>query len=464
MTSRQSRTASPARRPGRGWRALVGSGLVGSLVGAAGCGSAVTGGSGVTLDYWLWDTVQLPGYRACADAFEAENPGIDIRITQYGWADYWQKLTAGLIAGAGPDVFTDHLTKYPEFVTRDVLLPLESLEATSDFDGSEFQEGLADLWMGQDGMHYGMPKDFDTIALFFDHAMLEEAGMTAADLQDLTWNPEDGGTFEDVIAHLSVDANGVRGDEEGFDPANVVTYGLASAGSGGSGHGQTQWSWLAGATGWTYTDEEVWAQEYNYDDPRVQDSVAWLFGLVDKGFMPSFEEVGTSPNPTQQLGSGSAALSADGSWTIRSYEQLDGIELGIAKVPAGPADHPASMYNGLGDSISAQTDHPQEAAQFVSFLGSDACQVIIGEEGVIFPARPAGTEAAIETFNERGIDVTPFTELVENENTVLFPVTDHGAEVLSILNPVMDGIYIGDLDASALTEANEQINDLFEGG
>ena len=462
MSSVRNPLAPAARRP-RGGRALVASALAGTVIGAAGCGSAVVpGGSGVVIDYWLWDSVQLPAYQKCAEAFEAENPDIDIRITQYGWADYWQKLTAGLIAGAGPDVFTDHLTKYPEFVSRDVLLPLESLEATSDFDGSEFQEGLADLWMGQDGLHYGMPKDFDTVALFYDRNMLEEAGMTPTDLEGLTWNPEDGGTLEDVIAHLSVDANGVRGDEEGFDPNNVVTYGLASGGSGGSGHGQTQWSWLAGATGWEYTDAQVWAEEYNYDDQRVQDSVAWLFGLVDKGFMPSFEEVGTSPNPTQQLGSGSAALSPNGSWTIRSYEQLEGIDLGIAQVPAGPVGHPASMYNGLGDSITAQTDNPEEAAQWVSFLGSDACQVVIGQEGIVFPARPAGTEAAIEAFEERGVDVSPFTELVENEHTVLFPVTDHGAEVLSILNPVMDGIYIGDLPASALTEANEQINALFE--
>lgn len=462
MSAVRNQPVPAARRPRRRLRALVGSALASTLVGVAGCGSTVTAGTGVTLDYWLWDSVQLPGYRACADAFEAENPDIDVRITQYGWDDYWQKLTAGLVAGAGPDVFTDHLTKYPEFVSRDVLLPLESLEATSDYDWDGFQEGLADLWMGEDGMHYGMPKDFDTVALFYDRTMLEEAGMIAADLEGLTWNPDDGGTFEDVVAHLSVDANGVRGDEEGFDPDDVVTYGLASGGSGGTNHGQTQWSWLAGATGWEYTDAQVWAEEYNYDDPQVQDSVAWLFGLVDKGFMPSFEQVGTSPNPSQQLGSGSAALSPNGSWTIRSYEELQGIELGIAKVPAGPVGEPASMYNGLGDSISAQTDNPEEAAQWVSFLGSDACQVLIGQEGTVFPARPAGTEAAIETFEERGVDVSAFTELVENENTVLFPVTDNGAEVLSILNPVLDGIYIGELDASALTAANERINALFE--
>ena len=45
-------------------------------------------------------------------------PNITVKITQYGWDDYWTKLTTGFVAGTAPDVFTDHLSKYPEFVTK----------------------------------------------------------------------------------------------------------------------------------------------------------------------------------------------------------------------------------------------------------------------------------------------------------------------------------------------------------
>ncbi|MBC7724201.1 MAG: sugar ABC transporter substrate-binding protein [Burkholderiaceae bacterium] len=443
------------------WRTIVGSAIAVGLIGATGCATP-TASTDATLDYWVWESLQVPAYQKCATGFEAENPGIEVRLTQYGWGDYWQKLTASLVAGAGPDVFADHLTKYPEFVTRGVLLPLDSLEATRDFDGSGFQEGLADLWVGQDGLQYGMPKDFDTVALFYDEGTLEDAGMTPADLEDLQWNPEDGGTFEDVIARLSVDENGVRGDEEGFDPGNVDVYGLASGGAGGDGNGQTQWAWLAAATGWEYTNADVWGDEYYFDDPRFQATLAWLFGLVDKGFMPSYQSVGTSPDPVQQLGSGQAALSPNGSWTISAYGRLEGIDLGIAQVPAGPIGHPVSMYNGLGDSISAQTDYPEEAAKFVAYLGSDACQIMVGEEGVVFPARPAGTEAAVAAFESRGLDVSPFTDLVDDGYTVLFPVTTNGAEILSIMVPVLEAIYIGSEDVSRMTEVNARINSILQ--
>ena len=53
------------------------------------------------------------------------NPNINVKITQYGWDDYWGKLTNGFVAGDAPDVFTDHLAKYPEFVSQEQLVPLD---------------------------------------------------------------------------------------------------------------------------------------------------------------------------------------------------------------------------------------------------------------------------------------------------------------------------------------------------
>ena len=433
--------------------------LTAGALALTGCAASSAGEDAVALDYWLWDANQLPAYQSCVEAFEEENPDLEVRISQYGWDDYWRKLTASFVAGAGPDVFTDHLTRYPEFAERGLLLDLTTLEATADLDPAEFQEGLADLWVGQDGAQYGMPKDFDTVALFYDTALITEAGLSPEDLENLDWNPEDGGSFEDTIAHLTVDANGVRGDQEGFDPENVAVYGLASNGSGGM-DGQTQWSWLAGSTGWTFTDADVWGTEYNFDDPQLQASLEWLFGLVDKGFMAPYEEVGSEPNPQQALGSGQAALSANGSWMLPTYAGLEGIDLGIAALPSGPVGHPVSMYNGLGDSISSQSEHPEEAARLVDFLGSDECQTLVGEAGVVFPARPAGTEAAREAFAGQGLDVSPFLDLVENQHTLYFPVTQSYGSITALVTPIMDEIYIGSRGAATLTEVNQQVNDL----
>ncbi|OSM44161.1 ABC transporter substrate-binding protein [Nesterenkonia sp. PF2B19] len=451
------RRAHSSRAARRG----VGLGLAAlAATSATGCGIAL-GEDTLALDYWLWDANQLLPYQHCVDAFEEENPDIEVRISQYGFDDYWMKLTAGFVAGTAPDVFTDHLSRYPEYVQRELLLDLDALEATAAVDAEEFHDGLADLWVGEDGGWYGMPKDFDTVAIFYNEQMLADAGLTPADLEDLDWNPDDGGSFEEIVARLTVDSDGNRGDEEDFDPDDVAVYGLASQGSGGTS-GQTMWSWTAGSTGWRFTDADVWGQEYNFDDPRLHDSLEWLFGFVDKGYLASYEEVGGDANAQQQLGSEQAAMSTDGSWMLNSYTRLDGVDVGIARLPAGPAGHPVSMYNGLADSISADTDHPEEAARFVAFLGSETCQNIVGDAAVVLPARPESTERAIEAFGERGIDVAPFTDLVEAGHTMFYPVTDQFGSIDALMTPAMDEIYIGGRDAETLADLNERVNAMLE--
>ncbi len=128
------------------------------------------------MSYWLWDANQLPPYQAVAKAFEQQTPDIRIRITQLGWSDYWTKLTAGFIAGTAPDVFTDHLSKFPQFADLDVLYELTSSRRRARSADDDYQSGLAQLWKGRDGHRYGSPKDWDTVAMFYDRNVVAKAG------------------------------------------------------------------------------------------------------------------------------------------------------------------------------------------------------------------------------------------------------------------------------------------------
>lgn len=452
---------------------------IGKLVGVLASATAVAattacgnggGGDANTIDYWLWDSAQQPAYEKCAAAFEAQNPDLSIKFTQYGWADYWSKLTAGFIAESGPDVFTDHLSKYAQFVDLNVLYPLDELEATRNISDADYMPGLAQLWKGQDGHRYGTPKDWDTVGYFYNKAMTQDAGITDDQLRTMTWNPTDGGTFEQILAHLSVDANGVRGDEPGFDKNNVVTYGLSGSDSGFQGFGQTQWSPYTGSIGWDYTNQNPWGNHFNFDDPRFQETLDWYFGLAEKGYMAPYSMAG---NPSaafggdKQVSSGVAAMALNGDWMISTFTKLtdaDGnpMDVAVAPTPIGPSGQRASMFNGLADSVSKQADNPEAAAKWVAFLAGDECQRIIGESAVVFPARPAGTDAALAAHAAAGLDVTPFTDHVADGTTFLFPVTYNAADIVAYLRPALDSIYLGQDDASVMTKTNEQINELLE--
>ncbi len=412
------------------------------------------------LDYWLWDANQLPAYEQCAVDFTKANPDIKVKITQRGYGDYWTTLTNGFVAGNAPDVFVNHLSKYPEFAEKDQLMPLDDAVEENAIDLDIYNEGLADLWVGQDGKRYGLPKDWDTVAMFYNKTFIEDAGYTEDDLANLDWNPEDGGSYEATIAHLTVDKNGTRGDEAGFDKNQVAVYGLGLE-SSGTGQGQTQWSFLTGTTGWTHTDENPWGTKFNYDDPRFQDTIDWWAGLSDKGFMPKLETtVGASVSDT--FGAGKAAINTQGSWMIGQYTSYKGIDVGIAPTPIGPDGERASMFNGLADSIYAGTKNPEAAVKWVEYLASTDCQDVVADKGVVFPAITSSSERAAAAFESKGIDVSAFTTHVEDGTTVLFPITDNAAKVEGLMGPAMDAVLAGQKDAGSLTEVNEKVNGLFK--
>ena len=219
---------------------------------------------GTTITYALWDPNQKPVYEKCAAQFKEET-GIDVKIEQSGWDDYWQNLSLAFNGGTAPDVFTNHVAHYLELASKGVLADLNPHLANDPVDFSQYTGNLASLWE-HDGKRYGIPQDWDTIGLVYNVKDIQDGGVDPASLKNLDWNPQDGGSFGKLIAHLTIDKNGVRGDEEGFDKNNVETYGWGLE-SGGGVVGQGPWSWLALSNGFNYLDENPSEPNTNWTIP-----------------------------------------------------------------------------------------------------------------------------------------------------------------------------------------------------
>lgn len=434
---------------------------------AAGTGCAPGGGQRTegaggqrTVSYWMWDASQRPAYEQCARAFQEKHPGLRVNITQIGFDSYWTKLMASFISGTQPDVFTNHPAKYPQFARLGVLSPLDELGPTKRLRAADYQPGLARTWVGPDGHRYGAPKDWDTVGLFYDHKVTVKAGLGDKELNSLSWNPEDGGSFEKALARLSVDAEGRRGDQPGFDRNRVKRYGLA-VNSDSLSEGQTQWSPFTGSAGWKFTNRPTWGTRYNYGQRTFQQTLRWYFGLAKKGYMAPFEVYSDSNQPDAQVDSGQAAMAVHGSWMASTFDGFKGRDMRVALTPEGPTGERASMMSGLADSVTKGARDKEDAARWVAYLASDECQRVVGKAGVVFPATPAGTRAAIAAHQRRGFDVSAFTRQVEDGTTFSFPVTDHAPDIKAIADPVLQDIFANDAPMSGLTRANAQINFLF---
>jgi multiple sugar transport system substrate-binding protein len=67
----------------------------------------------------------------------------------------------------------------------------------------------------------------------------------------------------------------------------------------------------------------------------------------------------------------------------------------------------------------------------------------------------------VAAWRQKGIDVSAFTVHLDEKTTLLFPITDCASQIDCIMQPAMDAVAIGEEEPSSLTEANEQVNQLF---
>ena len=159
-----------------------------------------------------------------------------------------------------------------------------------------------------------------------------------------------------------------------------------------------------------------------------------------------------------------ARITIVGSWTISSYLGTGAKQqYAFAPLPTGPAGRKTAI-NGLSDAIYAGTKHPDQAWAWVKFLGSAACQDIVGEKAVVFPAVKSATDKALAAHKAAGRDVHVFTdEAAAPGGTFFLPITDHGNEVSQIVQDAIQSVALGQAaPADALKKANDQVNALFK--
>jgi len=429
--------------------------------GDAAGGDAGGSGEAVSLRYSLWDANQLPAYEQCVAGFMEANPNITVEIEQLGWGDYWDGIQTGMVAGNAPDVFTNHLAKYPEFAANSQLVDIQSFVERDGVDLGMYLEGLADLW-ARDGARFGLPKDWDTIAVIYNKDMLAAAGVTEDELNSADWNAQDGGSFEAIAAKLTMDANGNDASSADFDASAVEQYGLALDYSGAGAYGQTQWSLFSASNGWSFNDG-LYDTKYYYDDEKFIETIDWYAGLsLDKGIAAPYADV-SSLGASTMFASGQAAMTTDGSWMIGFYGGNTEFPVGFARLPIGPEGR-KSMFNGLADSIWTGTDHPEEAWMLVKHLASTECANIVGDAGVVFPSQAEAVERANNAYASRDLDISAFTEqALEEGGTFLFPVTDNASTIADIMSEAMDTIFLGEGSAAdVLPAANEEVNATFQ--
>ncbi|HET6502712.1 MAG TPA: sugar ABC transporter substrate-binding protein [Amycolatopsis sp.] len=438
-----------------------------AMVGVAALTACSGGGSkSNTVNWWTWDEKQAAAYQLCANAFQQANPGVTVKISQYNVDDYFPKLTAAFVAGNAPDAFQNSVQYFQAYASQHQLLPLDDYISRDKFDLNRFSVGV-DAWKFTDGKQYGLPLDWATTGIFYNADALAKAGYTPQDVDNVTWNPDNGGTFDKMVAHLTVDDKGVRGDQPGFDKNHVATYGFGQL-AAKDFIGQTTWSSFAATTGWRQGDKPFWPTKFSYDDPRFIKTMDYVRSLTDRGFAPKigmFTTAGqTTISDVDLLGSGKIAMETAGSWEAAQFAKLPGVKVGIAPTVLGPDGKTrAVLSNSNGNTIWAGTKNPDLAWKWVSYLGSAQCQTMASASGSFFPSIPSAMDAAAQTLKGQGVDLSVFTTMMHTG--VLYPATvyGNGAALQQAIEPLFEAYFAHQRDYDVFGEMAQKSKSVLAG-
>ncbi|MFJ8045728.1 ABC transporter substrate-binding protein [Kitasatospora sp. NPDC096147] len=397
--------------------ALLCAGLL--TAGLAGCSSAAgeadEGSGPVTLTYGIWDANQQPAMQKIVDAFQATHPDIKVNVQLTPNADYWTKLQTAASAGSAPDVFWMSSTRVGLYAGQGQLLPLTGRDG---FDASKFSRALNDIYT-VGGKQYGMPKDYDTVGLWYNKQLFDAAGLK---YPDASW------TWQSVI-----DAS-----QKLTDPAKGV-WGIASP----SWTQENLYNTVHQAGGSVISADR---KRSGLADPASIEGLRYALDFVTRYRTSPTAQQMADTDPSQLFASGKVAMFADGDWNTLTYKNAPGLVAGVAPLPAGPKGR-ATVVNGLGNVIYAKTKHPKAAWEFVRYLGGREANEVQAATGTVIPAYEGLADTWVKSTPQ--FDLRIFVDQLQN--AVPYPVSKNTSAWSKDTQALLDKVWAGqqDLDSAA---------------
>ena len=324
--------------------------------------------SDVTLSVTIWDSNQEPGLTQIMNDF-TEKTGIKTKVSVVKWDEYWTLLESGAQGGSLPDVFWMHSNESERYMSNDMLLDLtDKIADSSEIDPANYPEDIWGLYT-YDDKYYAVPKDVDTIALWYNKTLFDEAGLEYP-TADWTWDD-----VTEAAKKLTKD--------------DGSQYGLAM-GNGSNQDGYYNMVYDNG--GYIINDDKT---QSGWDDPKTIEAMQTMEGWINDGVMPSLETMSENGNDVL-FESGKVAMITQGSWMLAAYRdnEYTAANCDCVELPkSATTGRRASIYNGLGWAASAITEHPDEAWQLIEYLGSKEAQEKQAELGVTMSAYTGTSDA-----------------------------------------------------------------------
>jgi arabinogalactan oligomer/maltooligosaccharide transport system substrate-binding protein len=390
----------------------------------------------LTAELTWWDTSdptnEGPAFKELITQFNDEYPNVTINYQSVPFGEAQSKFATAADAGSGaPDILRAEVAWVPQFASLGYLYKLDGtalLEDSSDFLPTPLSSNVFN------GGTYGVPQVTDTLALMYNKALFEEAGITTP---PTTWD------------EVEADAKLLK-DEAGVDGIYINAGGYFLLpfiyGEGGD-----------------LVDVDAEAITVNSDANVAGITAAQ--DLVKSGAAvkpPANDPYGTMMTLFKE---GKVAMIINGPWEVNNIStdpNFGGFEnLGVAPVPAGSVEagapvggHNYVIWSGM-DQAKADA-----AIAFVQFMSSAESQAFLAEELGLLPTRQSAYDlpgvadnAKVAAF-KTALDVAKPRPWIPEGGSFFAPLDTMATQVLIQLKDVATA-----LDTAAKTFKSDVVQD-----
>jgi multiple sugar transport system substrate-binding protein len=381
------------------------------------CGGKTSGKT--ELSFMMWgDPAELEVWNQIVADFQAANPDITVKVEVSDWDSYWTKLKTLLAAKTPPDMFAIDAPLYLDYQSKGVLLNLQPYldKNPGMLDGLYPQTLLA--YKTADG-YFGLPRDFQTIVLFYNKDMFDKAGLAYPNA-DWTWDD-----LRAAAKKLTLIDAGGKTTQYGF------SFDMWDMEPGWS---EALWSYGGDILNADHTKTLI-------GDPAARTAWQLLYDMtfVDKS-VPDSTASGQYGGDT--FLAGVSAMTPLGHWVVPGYADAK-LNFDAAPMPKGPAGRVTSV-NSAGFVIAKGSKHPVQAFEFLKFVLSQDGQTRLAELGFACPVLKAIAESP--TFLQQKIAINQQVFLDALQYAKIKPVFKGYDEWASAVGDGMAPVWSGEAD------------------
>ncbi len=316
LKSRHSRRSILAAAGGASALALAGL----PRIGAARAQATPDASIEASITYGFWDASQQAAVEAQIKAFNVHFPNISVEPQIVPWDSYWTKLQTSVAGGEAFDVFWLNSASCPVYASKNALVPIDDLIGAGGIDTSVFPAPLVEMYSYKD-VQYGLPRDFDTIALFYNKDLFDAAGVDY---------PTDAWTWDDFRAN----AEKLTNKDKGIWGAGMQT------------------SWQENYYNFIWQNEGRLLNDDRtvslVDEPAACEAFEYLTGFFTDELTPSIAIQQSNAVADTLFPAGQVAMMTGGSFRAGTYGKADA-NLDVAPLPQGKKR--ATAIHGLANVI-----------------------------------------------------------------------------------------------------------------